>query len=88
MPLRYLWVFTAYIALKYAGGKFEREYNFVKNKTLGIIVGVWCFIFTAIACIGGIYSENTFQMILNIVTPFILIALGLILPYFAKHNKV
>lgn len=88
MPLRYLWVFTAYIALKYAGSRFEREYYFVKNKILGIIIGAWCFIFTAIACIGGIYSENTFQMILNIVTPFILIVLGLILPYFAKHNKV
>ena len=49
MPLRYLWVFVAYIALKKAGDKFGREYFFVKNKIVGIIFGVWCFAFTAFA---------------------------------------
>ena len=40
MPLRYLFVFAAYIALKIHINKFEKpEYTFVKNKTLGIIVG-------------------------------------------------
>ena len=87
MPLRYLWVFVAYIALKRAGDKFEREYYFVKNKILGIILGAWCFAFTAFACIGGMYSEDKFQLVLNIVTPFILILLGFILPQFAKKNK-
>lgn len=87
MPLRYLWVFVAYIALKKAGDKFNPEYKFVKNKTLGIIIGVWCFAFTAFACIGGIYSEDPFQLTLNIVTPFVLIGLGLILPYIAKKTN-
>ena len=87
MPLRYLWVFTAYIALKKAGDKYERAYYFVKNKTVGIIFGVWCFAFTAFACIGGMYSEDTFQLVLNILTPFILIALGLILPAIAKKTN-
>lgn len=87
MPLRYLWVFVAYIALKKAGDKFNPEYKFVKNKTLGIIIGSWCFAFTAFACIGGIYSEDPFQLILNIATPFVLIGLGLILPYIAKKTN-
>ncbi len=87
MPLRYLWVFVAYIALKKVGDKFQREYYFVKNKTLGIIIGAWCFAFTAFACIGGMYSTDVFQLVLNIVTPFILIALGLILPYIAKKTN-
>ncbi|MEW8995164.1 amino acid permease [Clostridium sp.] len=87
MPLRYLWVFVAYIALKKAGDKFNPEYKFVKNKTLGIIIGAWCFAFTAFACIGGIYSEDPFQLILNIATPFVLISLGLILPYIAKKTN-
>ncbi|WP_346917221.1 amino acid permease [Clostridium sp.] len=87
MPLRYLWVFVAYIALKKAGEKFNPEYKFVKNKTLGIIIGAWCFAFTAFACIGGIYSEDPFQLILNIATPFVLISLGLILPYIAKKTN-
>lgn len=87
MPLRYLWVFVAYIALKKAGDKFGREYFFVKNKIVGIIFGVWCFAFTAFACIGGMYSEDKFQLILNIITPFVLILLGLIMPYLAKRER-
>ena len=87
MPLRYLWVFVAYIALKKASDKYEREYYFVKNNIVGIIFGVWCFAFTAFACIGGIYSEDKFQLVLNIVTPFILILLGLIMPYIAKRTS-
>ena len=87
MPLRYLWVFVAYIALKKVGEKFGREYFFVKNKTIGIIFGVWCFAFTAFACIGGMYSEDTFQLILNIVTPLVLVGLGLIMPKLAKKNN-
>ena len=87
MPLRYLWVFVAYIALKKAGDKFHAEYRFVKNKTVGIIFGVWCFAFTAFACITGIYSEDPFQLVMNIVTPFVLIGLGFIMPIIAKRSK-
>ena len=87
MPLRYLWVFVAYVALKKAGEKFAPEYKFVKNKTIGIIFGAWCFIFTAIACIGGIYSDDLFQLTLNILTPFILLGLGAIMPILAKKSK-
>ncbi|ACD52288.1 amino acid permease [Clostridium botulinum] len=87
MPLRYLWVFIAYIALKKAGEKFNREYYFVKNNTVGIIFGAWCFVFTAFACISGMYSTDIFKLILNIVTPFILIGLGVIMPYLAKKNN-
>ena len=87
MPLRYLWVFVAYIALKKAGDKFHAEYRFVKNKTVGIVFGVWCFAFTAFACIGGIYSEDPFQLVMNIVTPFVLIGLGFIMPIIAKRSK-
>lgn len=87
MPLRYLWVFAAYMALKKAGEKFKPEYRFIKNKTIGIIFGAWCFAFTAFACIGGMYSADKFQLVLNIITPFILIGLGLIMPYLAKRNN-
>lgn len=87
MPLRYLWVFAAYIALKKAGEKFPAQYRFVKNKNVGIVLGAWCFIFTAFACIMGIYSEDKFQLMLNIVTPFILIGLGFIMPQLAKRAK-
>ncbi|MDU1414716.1 MAG: amino acid permease, partial [Clostridium sp.] len=87
MPLRYLWVFVAYIALKKAGDKFNSQYKFVKSKTVGIIVGAWCFAFTAFACIGGMYSTDKFQLIMNIVTPFVLVGLGLILPIIARRTN-
>lgn len=87
MPLRYLWVFVAYIALKKAGDKFGGDYKFVKNKVVGMILGGWCFAFTAFACITGMYSEDPFQMVLNIVTPFVLVGLGLIMPFIAKRKN-
>ena len=87
MPLRYLWVFVAYIALKKAGDKFSAEYRFTKNNKLGIIMGIWCFVFTAFACIGGMWSDNAFQLALNILTPFILIGLGLIMPKLAEKER-
>lgn len=86
MPLRYLWVFVAYIALKNAGDAFQAEYRFVKGKILGILLGVWCFGFTAFACITGIYSKDPFQLVMNIVTPFVLVGLGFILPWMADKE--
>ena len=88
MPLRYLFVFTAYIALKKAAGKFKNDgYAFTKSKTLGIIAGGWCFLVTAISCLSGMYSEDLFQLAANILTPVVLLALGLILPRIANRNK-
>lgn len=95
MPLRYLWVFLAYILLKAAKNRFSSEYKFVKNDTFGLVIGAWCFIFTAIACIMGMFpntiesgtGEWWFQLILNIVTPIILLILGLILPVIASKNS-
>ncbi|WP_294352456.1 amino acid permease [uncultured Clostridium sp.] len=95
MPLRYLWVFLAFIALKKAKNKFKSEYKFVKNDKVALGFGIWCFIFTAFACIMGMFptsieaftGEWWFQVILNIVTPFVLLGLGLILPKFARRNK-
>ncbi|WP_018701530.1 amino acid permease [Anaeromusa acidaminophila] len=96
MPLRYLWVFAAYIALRRLAGSFVSDYKFVKNPTLGMGIGAWCFLFTAFACIMGMFPKGVavytsqwyFQITLNILTPFALLALGLILPSFAKRlNK-
>lgn len=87
MPLRYLWVFVAYIALKKAGDKYAPEYRFMKNKTMGMIAGAWCFCFTAFACLGGIFKGDIQHMALNVITPFVLIGLGLIFPYLAKREK-
>lgn len=87
MPLRYLWVFAAYIALRVAKNKFNPEYRFTKNQPMALFFGVLCFVITAIFCIFGMYSEDTFTMILNVVTPIVLTALGLILPMIKAREK-
>ena len=86
MPLRYLWVFVAYIALRKAGDKFHAEYRFVKNNTLAICFGAWCFLITAVSCILGMYSDDRFTMALNAITPLVLFALGLSMPLLAKSE--
>lgn len=88
MPLRYLWVFAAYIALRKARDKFKPEYRFVKSQGIALTAGAWCFIITALCCIGGMYKPgDMFTTLLNIITPVILTALGLILPAIKKREQ-
>ena len=84
MPLRYLWVFVAYFALRKGSEHITREYRFVKNRALGLIFGSWCFILTLFCCLMGMYSKDMVQMSLNVITPVVLIGLGLILPIIRK----
>ncbi|QNQ80710.1 APC family permease [Lactobacillus sp. PV034] len=86
MPLRYLWVFAAYIALRNDRNKFNSEYQMTKNQWLAKLSGYWCFFLTAACCIVGIYSPDPFTLFLNILTPIILLALGLILPLIKKRQ--
>ena len=86
MPMRYLWVFAAYIALRKQQAKFETSYQMTKSQPLAYTAGVWCFGITAACCIFGIYSPDSFTLFLNIITPIILVALGLILPAIKKHE--
>ena len=95
MPMRYLWVFLAFIGLKKAADKYKSEYKFVKNDKFAMIIGIWCFVFTAFACIMGMFPNNIeafsgqwwFQVSLNVVTPFILIGLGFILQIIEKKTN-
>lgn len=96
MPLRYLWVFLAYIALTKMSNKFDSSYKFIKNRTVARMFGIWCFAFTAFACFMGMFPKEEVAftgawwsiLITNFATPFVLIGLGLILPKIArKTNK-
>jgi amino acid transporter len=87
MPLRYLWVFFAYMALRKAGDKFPAEYRFVKNQGVALFFGGWCFLVTAGSCILGMYDDDPFTFALNVITPLVLTALGVILPIIAKNEK-
>ena len=96
MPMRYIWVFVAYIVVKKMAAKYSSaEYKFIKNPTLGMGVGIWCFALTAFAIVMGMFpkgitmytSQWYFQLTLNILTPFILLALGFIMPFIAKRTN-
>ncbi len=87
MPLRYLWVFVAYIALRRATEKFPADYRFVKNGAAAQAFGFWCFGVTAFSCFLGMYSKDPFTFALNVITPVVLTALGLILPQLAKMEQ-
>lgn len=87
MPLRYLWVFVAYLALRKAYDKIPAEYRFVKNQGVAKFFGGWCFLITAASCILRMYSDDLFTFALNVITPVILTALGLIMPQIAKREQ-
>lgn len=88
MPLRYLWVFVAYIALRNKLEKFNPEYKFVKNQALAKFFGWWCFGVTLISCVLGMYDPDPFTLMLNIITPIVLTLLGIILPEIAKRERM
>lgn len=87
MPFRYCWVFVAYIALRRAHKRFSPEYRFTKHQGLALTAGVWCFILTFVFSIMGMYSEDLFTLLLNVITPIVLVGLGLILPMIKKNER-
>lgn len=89
MPFRYLWVFVAYLALRRAPDRFPAEYRFTQRQWAAKFFGIWCFGLTAACCLFGMYSENRFTLLLNILTPIFLAALGVIMPLLARreHTK-
>jgi amino acid transporter len=86
MPMRYLWVFTAYLGLRKAMDKFPAEYRFVQNQVIAKFFGAWCFLVTAVCCIMGMYSTDLYTFAMNVITPIVLTALGVILPQIAKRE--
>lgn len=99
MPLRYLWVFLAYIGLrgflKNRALSGNAVFKFVNNDKVATLIGIWCFSFTAFACLMGVFPKNVekfssewiFQITLNILTPVVLVGLGFILPKIAKKQN-
>ena len=54
-----------------------------------MVSGIWCFAVTAFCCILGMYVKgDILSTAMNIITPFVLTALGLILPIIKKRETV
>lgn len=95
-PLPGLFVFLAYMLISKHPEKFHSDFKFIKNPNIAFSVGLWCFIFSAFAGVMGILPKINmqadpkawfFQLALNIVTPLVLLGLGLILPAIAKRTN-
>ena len=88
MPMRYLWVFIAYIALRKQAAKFHngQNYEMTKHQWLAYTLGVWGLIVTVACCLMGMYSDDPFTLCLNIATPIVLFLLGMILPTIKHHQ--
>ena len=73
----------------------KATFKFIGSDKVATLVGVWCFAFTAFACLMGIFPKNVetfssewiFQITLNILTPIVLIGLGFILPKIARKQN-
>ncbi|KXT79673.1 putative transport protein [Streptococcus sp. DD11] len=97
LPTSYLWVFLAFIFLYRNWDQYKNaQYIFIKNKKLGVLIGGWGFCFTAFACILGMFpqidmdkqpTEWWFTFLTNIITPVLLLAIGLILPWLARREQ-
>ena len=87
MPLRYAWVFVAYIALRKAYDRIPAEYRFVKNQKIAYFFGGWCLFVTLICCIMGMYNKDPFTFAMNVITPVVLTALGIIMPKLAERER-
>jgi amino acid transporter len=89
MPMRYLWVFVAYIALRKQVDKFHTpgNYQMTKHQWLAFAAGGWAFAINLICCLLGVYSTDPLTLGLNIATPIVLLLLGLILPAIRNHQE-
>ena len=63
MPMRYLWVFLAYMMLNKAYKKFTSEYKFVKNPKSALFFGAWCFAFLHLLVFWEWYQKSNMQLI-------------------------
>ena len=94
---RFTDVYKRQMLLNKAWKKYKNaEYKLTKNPKVGFVIGAWCFLFTAFACILGMvpkvdYAQDPagwkFSLLTNVLTPLVLISLGIILPLLAKREK-
>ena len=81
-----MWVFVAYFALRYGKEELDRHYRFTKNRGVGLFFGAWCFLVVLVCSVMGMYSPDAFTMFLNIITPVVMVLLGLIFPIIRRKQ--
>lgn len=88
-------LFWAFIKVRMHEEDYPSAYVYIKNRKFAIFVGWWCLIVTLTGATFGIVpidaefgtAKWTHMLILNIVEPLFMIALGVILPLIAKWQR-
>ena len=65
----------------------QLRYRFVKNQKIAYFFGGWCLFVTLICCIMGMYNKDPFTFAMNVITPVVLTALGIIMPKLAERER-
>lgn len=96
MPMRYLFVFVAYVAMRRMVRRPSQvpETRLVYSDRWAVAMGVWCFVLTALACLLGMVPAHVplgtvswwGKLALNVGTPLALVSLGLIMPLLAERQ--
>ncbi len=88
-------VFWAFIKIRKNEKKFPSEYVYIKNSHIALTVGWWCLLLTLVAATFGILPLDAkfgtdlwyHTLFLNIAEPLFLVALGGLLPMWAKWEQ-
>ena len=90
-PIINLCAFLAYMLMKAGFKKVVQpadSFIFVKNKKLGFLVGLWCFLITSSSIVLQIIDPDIFVALTKALIPVVLLGLGLMVPILAKFiNK-
>lgn len=63
------------------------EYRFVKKQKDAYFFGGQCLFVTAICCIMGMYNKYPFIFALNVITPVVLTAIGLLMSRLSERER-
>lgn len=94
-PFKNCWIFLAFIAVRLHQDKFPSKFVFIKNRSLALLVGGWCFIFSFVCALMSFLPQDiTFgsagwfdQLGLNILSVLLLFGTGFIFPIWAKLER-
>ena len=94
-PYTTCFLFSSFILVRLHDDRYQSDFVYIKNSKLAVAVGSWCFAITFIFATLGIWpvdekpGTSTFYhvLILNILEPLVMLAIGAILPLIAKYQR-
>ena len=94
-PYTTCFLFSSFILVRLHDDRYPSDFVYIKNSKLAVAVGSWCFAITFIFATLGIWpvdekpGTSTFYhvLILNILEPLVMLAIGAILPLIAKYQR-